>query len=87
MAKAIAASGCAVEPGSRLAYAASEGDLKGLKAAGKLIICPRLEWLSQGASIAIVEENNRPQVYLNMSNLAASGVTLSDAILKIGKRL
>ena len=40
-----------------------------------------------GGSIAVVEEGGKPQIYLHMGNLAASGVTLSDAVLKIGKRL
>jgi hypothetical protein len=52
---------------------------------GKLIICPKLEWLPKGGSIAIVEEGGKPAIYLHMQNIGASGVTLSDAVLKIGK--
>lgn len=78
--------GIAADAGSKVAYAASEGEVASLKGAGKMVICPKLEWLPKGGSIAIVEEGGRPAIYLHMQNIAASGVTLSDAVLKIGKR-
>ncbi len=73
--------------GSKVAWASSEGEVKALKGAGKLVICGKLEWLPAGGAIAIVEEGGKPQIYLHMGNIAASGVTLSDAVLKIGKKL
>lgn len=75
--------GVAADDGAKVAYAGSEGEIASFK--GKLIICPKLEWLPKGGSIAIVEEGGRPAIYLHMQNIAASGVTLSDAIMKIGK--
>jgi hypothetical protein len=83
----LAKQGVNHDAGSKVAWAASEGEVKSLKASGKLVICGKLEWLSQGGSVAIVEEGGKPQIYLHMGNIAASGVTLSDAVLKIGKRL
>jgi len=79
--------GLAEDPSSRVAWAGSEAEVKSLKMAGKLVICGRLEWLQTGGSIAVVEEAGKPQIYLHMGNIAASGVTLSDAVLKIGKKL
>jgi len=79
--------GISVDPGSKVAWAGSEGDVKALKASGKLVICGKLQWLPLGGAIAIVEEGGKPQIYLHMGNIAASGVTLSDSVLKIGKRL
>ncbi len=79
--------GVSPDPGSKVAWAGSEGEVKSLKAAGKLVLCGRLEWLPAGGAIAIVEEGGKPQIYLHMGNIAASGVTLSDTVLKIGKRL
>ena len=79
--------GVSPDPGSKVAWASSEAEVKSLKGAGKLVICGKLEWLSAGGSIAVVEEGGKPQIYLNMGNIAASGVTLSDAVLKIGKKL
>lgn len=79
--------GVAADPGAKVAWASSEGEVKALKAAGKLVICGKLEWLPAGGAIAIVEEGGKPQIYLHMGNIGASGVTLSDTVLKIGKKL
>jgi len=79
--------GVSADPGAKVAWAASESEVKALKASGKLVICGKLDWLPAGGAIAIVEEGGKPQIYLHMGNIAASGVTLSDTVLKIGKRL
>jgi len=86
LAAELSKQGVATDDGSKVAWASSEGEVKALKAAGKLVICPTLAWLSAGGSIAVVEEGGKPQIYLHMNNIAASGVTLSDAVLKIGKK-
>jgi len=57
------------------------------KAAGTFVICSKLDDLPKGGSIAIVEEGGKPQIYLHTGHISASGVTLSDSLLKIGKRL
>jgi hypothetical protein len=82
----LEASGLSVAPGFKMAWAASEGEVKSLKAAGKLVIVPKLAWLKLGGSIAIVEEDGKPQIYINMANVKASGMTLSDTIVKISKK-
>jgi hypothetical protein len=79
--------GMSVDAGAKVAWASSEGEVASQKAAGKMVICGFLEWLPKGGSIAVVEEGGKPQIYLHMGNIAASGVTLGDAVLKIGKRL
>jgi hypothetical protein len=79
--------GISADAGSKVAWAGSDAEVASLKGAGKLVICGKLEWLPKGGSIAIIEEGGKPQIYLHMGNIAASGVTLSDAVLKIGKRL
>ena len=83
----LAKAGVTADGSSKVAWAASESEVKALKAAGKLVICGKLEWLPAGGAIAIVEEGGKPQIYLHMGNIAASGVALSDTVLKIGKRL
>jgi len=67
------------DAGSKVAWASSEVEVKALKAAGKLIICPRLEWLPAGAAIAILEEGGKPQIYLQMCHINDSGVVVSDS--------
>jgi len=79
--------GIAADPGSKVAWASSEAEVKAFKAAGKLVICGKLEWLPAGGAIAVIDEGGKPQIYLHMGNIGASGVTLSDAVLKIGKKL
>jgi hypothetical protein len=83
----IAKLGMKVDATSKVAWASKNGDVKEFKNAGKLVVCSRLDFLSSGGSIAVVEEGGKPAVYLHMSNIGASGVTLSDAILKIGRRM
>lgn len=78
--------GVAQDAGAKVAWAKS-GEVAALKAAGKFVICSKLDDLPKGGSIAIVEEGGKPQIYLHMGNISASGVTLSDSVLKIGKRL
>lgn len=79
--------GVSIDPDSKIAWADSETEIKAMKAAGKLVICGKLQWLPLGGAIAIVEEGGKPQIYLHMGNVSASGVTLADSVLKIGKRL
>ncbi|MBV5350235.1 hypothetical protein JZU71_03585, partial [bacterium] len=81
MAGELAKLGVNADGSSKVAWAASEGEVRSLKGAGKLVLCGRLEWLPAGGAIAIVEEGGKPQIYLHMGNIAASGISLSDTIL------
>ena len=76
--------GVNADTGSKVAWASTEGEVKSLKAAGKLVICPKLEWLPAGGAIAIVEEAGKPQIYLHIGHITDSGLTISDSVLKIG---
>ena len=82
----LEASGLAVSPGFKMAWAATEAEVKPLKAAGKLVIVPKLAWLKLGGAIALVEEDGKPQIYLSAGNVKASGMTLSDTIVKMAKK-
>ena len=79
--------GVSVGPGFKYAWGASEPEVRALKAQGRFIICPNVDWLKSGGCIAIVEEGGKPQLYLHTANPKASGVTVSDAILRIAKKL
>ena len=83
----LEANGIAVSPGFKMAWAESEAEVKSLKAAGKLVIVPKLAWLKDGGAIAMVEEDGKPQIYLSSANVKASGMTLSDTIVKISKKV
>lgn len=84
--KALEALGVTADDTAKVAYATTEAEVKALAGPGRLVVCPELELLPKGASIAIVEEGGRPTVYLHAGNLNASGVKVSAAILSIGKR-
>lgn len=79
--------GVSVGPGFKYAWGSSEPEVRALKAQGRFIICPSVDWLKSGGCIAIVEEAGKPQLYLHTANTKASGVTLTDAIMKIAKKI
>lgn len=85
--KSLEAAGVSVSPGFKLAWAATEAEVKTLKADGRLVVVPKIQWLKLGGGVAIVEEDGKPQFYLNMANVKASGLTLPDAIIKIAKKM
>lgn len=80
---ALEAVGLGIDGSSRVAWGSNPLEIKTLKTLGKLVICGRQEWLGQGASIALTEEGGRPRISLNKANITASGVPLSDDVLKI----
>ena len=61
--------------------------MKTLKADGRLVVVGKLEWLKSGAGLAVVNVEGLPQLYANMANVKASGMTLPDAIIKIAKKV
>jgi hypothetical protein len=85
--KSLEAAGVSVSPGFKLAWAATEAEIKTLKADGRLVIVPKLQWLKLGGAVAIVEEDGKPQFYIHMANVKASGLTIPDTIIKIAKKM
>ena len=70
---------------SPVAWAASAGQVASYLAEGKLVVAGDAALLSQGAAIAIVKEQGKPVILVSSKNVAASGVTLSDALRKLAK--
>lgn len=85
--KALEAAGVSVSPGFKLAWAATEDEVKKLKADGRLVVVPKLAWLKLGGSIAIVEEEGKPTFVIHMANAKATGMALPDTIVKIAKKI
>jgi hypothetical protein len=85
--KSLEAAGVSVSPGFKLAWAATEAEVKTLKADGRLVVVPKLAWLKLGAGIAIVEDEGKPTFYIHIANVKASGMALPDAIVKIAKKM
>ena len=87
MKTALESASVTTDGNSNIIWSSAPGEIKMLKGQHKLIICSRSEFLAMGASIAITEDGGKPKIYLHPGNIAASGVTLSDAVLKIGEKL
>jgi hypothetical protein len=80
-------SGLSPDAKSPVAWAANEDQLRAYLAEGKLVVAGDASMLASGASIAIVRDKGKPVILVDKKNLAASGVTLSDALLKIARIL
>jgi hypothetical protein len=74
-----------MEGDGKLVWATTEKDVTKFAKQGKLVICGSQDLLNAGAALAIVAEGGRPTIYISAKNLAASGITLSDSVMKIGK--
>lgn len=83
--KQLEANGIAVSDGFKMAWAASEAEVKTLKAQGKLVIVPKTAWLKTGGALALVAEDGKPVIYINPAHVKASGMTLPDTIVKMAK--
>jgi hypothetical protein len=77
--------GVALDPEAKLAWTENEKDIGHLARQGKLVICGNRAFLAAGASIAVINEGGRPAFYINIKNLAGTGITLPDNIMKIAK--
>lgn len=67
---------------SRVAWASTVEEVRVLAMAKKCVITGDPRGLAVGASVAIYEEGGKVKIALNQKAIQASGVTLSDAILK-----
>lgn len=83
----LEANSVSTDGNASIIWSSAPGEIKMLKGQHKLIICSRTEFLAMGAAIAIIEDGGKPKIYLHPGNIAASGITLSDAVLKIGEKL
>ena len=70
---------------SKVVWVGSDQEVAKLGKLGKLVICGRVDLLAAGGAVAIVAEGGRPTIYVNTKNLAGSGLTLSDSVLKTCK--
>jgi DNA-binding IclR family transcriptional regulator len=77
--------GVSLDPGAKLAWADSDKEVARMSKQGKLVMCGSQDWFSQGASVAVTAEGGRPVIYLQVTNLALTGVTLPDSIVKLSK--
>lgn len=84
MKAALEAAGVPVDGDAKIVWSTNPVEIKMLR--GRLVVVGRKEFLGAGAGIALVEDGGRPKIYLNQAAITASGVTLSDAIYKVGEK-
>ena len=84
MKAALEAVGVAVDDGAKVVWVTNPAQAKMLKTQGKLVVGPSPALLPAGGGIALVEDGGKPKILLQMANVSASGVTLPDALLKVG---
>jgi len=81
----LEAMGVSTVPTSKLVWASTEAEVKAMKAANRFVVVPKLEWLKVGAAAAVVQEEGRPVLHLQIANVKASGLTLPEAVIKSAK--
>ncbi len=86
MKAALEGAGVTVDGDSKIVWATNPVEIKMLRSQNRLIITGNKSFLASGAGIAIVEDGGKPKIFLHQPNIAASGLTLSDAIYKVGEK-
>ena len=80
--------GITLDGRSRIAFAANLVQVRTFNAVDKLIICTDKTYLKEGATIAIVREDGKPAIYIDIKrkkSFEEAGVTFSDTLLKMAK--
>jgi hypothetical protein len=70
-----------------VAWAASPAQIKAYLAEGKLVVSGDPAAFKDGVSIVVAKEHGKPVVVIDTRNAAASGITLSDALMKIARHI
>lgn len=70
-----------------VAWAANPAQIKAYLAEGKLVVSGDPAAFKEGVSIVIAKEHGKPVVLIDTRNATASGVTLSDALMKIARHI
>jgi len=86
MKAALEGAGVTVDGDSKIVWATNPVEIKMLRTQNRLVITGNKSFLGSGAAIAICEDGGKPKIFLNQTNISASGVTLSDAIYKVGEK-
>lgn len=87
MAMALKKSGISTDVRSVAAWAVDASQTRTYATEGKFIICPNPTLLREGASLAILREQGHPVLLLHAGHAKATGVQLSDNLMKIARIL
>lgn len=87
MAASLKKQGISTDPRAPLAWAANAEQVKAFASEGKLVVCGDPALLPLGAALVITREGSRTSLLLHARHAQASGVPLSDAILKVARQV
>jgi hypothetical protein len=83
---ALEAQGVTVDRTAMIVWASNPMEAKMAKQAGRLVVAGHRDLLAW-AGIILEDEGGRPKLVFNTTNIKASRVQLSDAVMKIGSRM
>lgn len=85
MAFALKKEGVSLDARSQAAWAATPEQVRAFAQEGKCVIVGEERLLREGASLALVREGRTVGILLHHRNAQASGINLSDALLKLSR--
>ena len=85
IASKLAKLGVTIDTAAKIVWTEKEQDIPGLARAGKFVICGSRKGTQTGAVMAMVNEGGHPAIMINKRALAATHLSLPDAILKLAK--
>jgi hypothetical protein len=84
---ALKKDGLSTDPRSPVAWASDASQARAFAEAGKFVVCGSEELLQAGGALAIVKRSGKTELILHLKHAGASGVQLSDALMKAARRL
>jgi hypothetical protein len=87
MAMALKKEGVSLDARSGVAWASSSAQARAFAQDGKFVVVGEEQLLADGASLALTREGGRILLLLHRKNSQATGVPLSDALLKLARMM
>lgn len=79
--------GISTDPRSTVAWASSAEEARAFRSEGKLVIGADQALVSAGAALVLVAEGGQVRLLIHLPSAKASGIPLSDALLRAAKPL
>lgn len=79
--------GISTDPRSPVAWASDAGQARAYAEARKFVVCGQESLLASGGCLAITRRNGKVELVLHLANSKASGVQLSDSLLKAARKV
>lgn len=87
MALQLKKAGISTDPRSTVAWAANAEQARAFQGEGKLVICSDRSLVGSGAALVLEQEGGKIRLLIHLGHAKASGVALSDTLLKAARPL